>query len=256
MANICYTKYKVEGSEKEVEALRKALNKREGKKFASYLRYCRLAPLTEANVRKFPNGGEVLSFETATKWGPELEDWTDIIRARAPHAQIVYYAEEFWQGIHETNDIWGKYFPQSYAVFASVSEKTPECVRKAFTEGAELRLREDQDGWFSYLAPRELFHKIHEVLPKARGSASNLVDAFYEHKKKLLWETDTTIAIGRIHRVEDPMIKNGPCWYCKRLEVLQDDLGWYQKMLDHYERRFGELPKEEWLPSPYSKGMN
>ena len=250
MANICYTKYKVEGSVKEVEALRRALNKREGKKLTSYLRYCRLAPLTEASVKRFPNSGEVLSFETATKWGPELGEWTDIIRKWAPHAQIVYYAEEFWCGVHETNDIWGKYFPRTYAVHIRLSDKTPEKVRKVFTRDAEYRDREDQWGWFSYLSPAELGERIRAVLPGSPGCTWSLFDQFEARKKELLFETATTIVIGSIRREEDPMIKNGPCWYCEeRKKQLDEILSLYDE-LHRYERRFGPLPKEGWeLPA-------
>ena len=253
MANICYTKYKVEGSMKEVEALRRALNRPEGKKLVSYLQYCCLAPLTEESVEKFPNGGEVLSFETATKWGPELNDWTDIIRKWAPHAQIIYYAEEFWCGVHETNDIWGKYFPNSYALYIHLSDKTPEKVRKIFTKGAEYRDRGDQWGWYRYPSAAELGECIRAVLPDTRGCTWSLVDQFEARKKELLFETDTTIIIGRIRREENPMIKNEPCWYCKELARLEEDLRCKSKMLHKYERRFGPLPKEDWELPAYLK---
>lgn len=254
MANICYTKYKVEGSEKEVEALRRALNKREGKKLARYLTYCRLSALTEDSVEKFPNGGEVLSFETATNWGPELREWTDIIRKHAPHAQVIYYAEEFGQRDHETNDIWGKYFPEPYAVYACISDKTPEKLRKAFTYGAEYRDREDQYGWFLYLGPRELCRRIRFFLPNAHGYTSTMIDSFEDALMEQQWETD--IRIDRIDRVENPLIKNEPCWYCRDLARLEEDLRCKTKMLDKYERRFGPLPKEDWELPAYLQNVN
>lgn len=249
MANICYTKFKVESSEKEVEALRKALNKREGKKLTSYLRYCRLAPLTEASVQKLPHGGEVLSFETATNWGPELREWTGIIRARAPHAQVVYYAEEFGQRDHETNDIWGKYFPAPYAVYAHISDKTPEALRKAFTVGAEYRSREDQYGWFLYLSPREVRGRIRLCLPHAHGYTSQLIDALEDALMEHQWTTD--VRIDRIERVENPMIRNEPCWYCGELARLEEDIRCKDKMLEKYEERFGPLPLEDWVLPAY-----
>lgn len=244
MANICYTKFKVEGQAQEIERVRRTLNLRESKRLAHYLAYCAVPPLTEAAVQKLTDTASVLSFETATKWGPETGSWTDILRPLAPHAQIIYYAEEFWCGVHETNDIWGKYFPAPYAVYARISEKTPENVREAFTKDAAYRDREDQWGWFSYLYPRELGHRIHDILPKARGCTRDLYAAFEEQKQRLLWEKDTTILIGRIHREKNPMIKNGPCWYCEELNRKQDEISKLYDELFRYQNRFGPLPAE------------
>ena len=49
------------------------------------------------------------------------------------------------------------------------------------------------------------------------------------------------------------MIKNEPCWYCKELAKLEEDLRCKSKMLHKYERRFGPLPKEDYELPAYLK---
>ena len=264
MANICYTKYKVEAPAEQIEALTACLNsewKQEAKEYAQgghygYLHYCRIHPLDSDAVADLAHGWKVLSFETATKWSPEHAAWVRIIGDAAPDANIIYYTEELWAGPCETNDVWGRYFPTSYVVALMDGSKLPQKIRNTFMEDAEHRDREDQVGWFSYLHPFELSHRLSDI-GSFRGTMDAQIDQFYEKLNHgIRWKHEGDLVIRPIRRVENPLIRNvwsKSCQFCKKYDDLLTENSRLSKeiyRLQAYIRKY-EHGKADILESEY-----
>ena len=248
MANMCYTKYKIEGPKEQMNKLIHYINSvlmqdHPSKKDEDYRylkTYCNLHKITREEVAALNNDGLLLSLETRTKWGPENHTWVDIIRYYVPKADIFYYAEEFWAGKCMTNDVWGKYFHGTYAVYVDEGENMFPKVKKIFCEDAEYRCREDQVGWFSYLSMRELGWRMSQFVPSHRMYFHEILAEFEDLVENEYWKGRPIIAIRPIERVVDKLLYNPyekHCHFCQDILPLEEKLRKLEQENEHLKER-------------------
>lgn len=154
MANICYTQYRFEGPEEEIRNIgnhfQKAFSLRsfdeadeDTKRFVDREFYeqhlnniiellypgCEYGwrgairgKITEESYQSLGDGQMVLSFEAESSYMPVNSLWNDTLSQWAPNSRYYYYAEEMrLEGIW-TNDVFRKYFPWDYVIFAKIKK--------------------------------------------------------------------------------------------------------------------------------------
>ena len=189
MANICYTQYRFEGPEGEIRNIGKhflqAFSRHsydeadeETKRFVDREFYeqhlnniievlypdcdcgCRGAirgKITEESYRSLGDGQLVLSFEAESSYVPIHALWDAVLAEWAPNSRYYYYAEEMRLEGLWTNDVYRKYFPWDYVIFASIKKNIPESIYDFLTKTAVYREREDQYGYHvSYWTREEM----------------------------------------------------------------------------------------------------
>ena len=129
MANICTTKYVIEGDKKELDALYETMKKLQDMKqplventFGPTWLGC-LVKALNANPKDvicrglwttLERDGDTLRMTFETAWTPCYEV-TDLLKATYPSFRIFYKAEEPGNEVYLKNDAEGKYFPETEA---------------------------------------------------------------------------------------------------------------------------------------------
>lgn len=255
MSNACYTQYRIEAPDGEIEHLVRELNAwgRQGDSGdgSNLVADSHVPELTEENVKTYQTGTSVLSFETETRRGPLNLDWREVILAFAPHAVIYYYAENLPDEIARTNDVWQRYFKATYVFEAQFTEKTPPSVRKAFSEYGEYRHRTDQLGWYGYVGSHGLRKLIAPLVPTRRRYRNEILQEFREFAQELDWQTGTFINIQPIDFVKDDLTHVDPCRTCKEVaelyeEIATRDRNIYELSLevDRLKRRIARMTRD------------
>lgn len=128
MANYCFTDYAIEGKKEVLERVADAINRGDsfmqnsienlGLKFDAE-EYAPHAEWETGAQVEDRDGVSVLFFTQAYPW--EHMDVIDDVLAQLgePDAKIYMLMQRFEDGIHETNDHEGKYFPERYLVYTA-----------------------------------------------------------------------------------------------------------------------------------------
>ncbi|OBZ32497.1 hypothetical protein [Megasphaera sp. DISK 18] len=212
MANNCYTKYRFEGPEAEIRYMGNRLLETfarhpfeeadaETRYYSSKEYYEQnfshivdaLYPgteggrgavrgkITEESYRSLGDGTLVLAFETKSAYVPENIIWDEVLRQWAPNSRYYYYAEELALEGAWTNDVYRKYFPWDYVVYARVEQPMPDVIFDFLTKNAVFR--EDQYAMHAtYWRKDELRKALLKLLPHPEWSTDNLI---YVARKEL-----------------------------------------------------------------------
>ncbi|MCQ5314896.1 hypothetical protein, partial [Megasphaera massiliensis] len=81
--------------------------------------------ITEESYRSLGDGQLVLSFEAESSYVPIHALWDAVLAEWAPNSRYYYYAEVMRLEGLWTNDVYRKYFPWDYVIFASIKKKYP-----------------------------------------------------------------------------------------------------------------------------------
>jgi len=131
MANYCFTKYAIEGKKDVLERVVDAINKGDGWMHNSIENLGLKVDEEEYSPRaewetgarlEERDGVSVLFFTQAYPWEHvDVIDWV-LDELGEPNPNIYMLMECFEDGMHETNDNEGKYFPERYHVFTEQDE--------------------------------------------------------------------------------------------------------------------------------------
>ena len=238
MANICYTQYRFEGPEEEIRNIGNHFQKafslhsydeadEETQRFVDREFYeqhlnniiellypdCEYGwrgairgKITEESYKSLGDGQMVLSFEAESSYVPVNSLWNDALSQWAPNSRYYYYAEEMrLEGIW-TNDVFRKYFPWDYAIFASIKKNIPQAIFDFLTKKAEYRKREDQYGYhISYWTREAMREALLKLLPHPEWSTEDLIYVAKDELERFA-EGDENLWIFMIpvrHRAED-----------------------------------------------------
>ncbi len=131
MPNWCITNYIIEGDTEDISSLKRLIDKalrRKNPVAESSFGPGWLGNLLDVlgeNWKVYPCRGELknpsidanglLHFETETAWS-RCDCVEQVIRSRFPNVNILFIEEELGSCIFQTNDEYGKYFPDKYIV--------------------------------------------------------------------------------------------------------------------------------------------
>ena len=102
--------------------------------------------------------------------------WDAVLAEWAPNSRYYYYAEEMRLEGLWTNDVYRKYFPWDYVIFASIKKNIPESIYDFLTKTAVYREREDQYGYHvSYWTREEMREALLKLLPYPEWSTEDLI---------------------------------------------------------------------------------
>ena len=238
MANICYTQYRFEGPEEEIRNIGNHFQKafslhsydeasERTKRFVDREFYeqhldnllevlypgweggCRGAirgKITEESYKSLGDGRMVLSFEAESSYVPINQLWDQVLYQWAPNSRYYYYAEEMrLEGIW-TNDVFRKYFPWDYVIFAKIKKNIPQGIFDFLTKTADYREREDQYGYhISYWTREAMREALLKLLPHPEWSTEDLIYVAKDELERFA-EGDENLWIFMIpvrHRAED-----------------------------------------------------
>ena len=155
MPNWCYTTYRLEGKQEDIEALDQVMEELEDLEkplvksdFGNEWLGCLVTKLGEdwnkvgcrgswINRCLMPDG--TLSFETETAWSP-AEEVIALIQEKYPGIENVwYYSEEPGMGFYETNDAEGRFWKDRYVLCDHVSGE--EEVTQTLEEALDIVAR-------------------------------------------------------------------------------------------------------------------
>lgn len=130
MPNWCSSAYTIVGEEKEVEALHGLMEKLEGMRepsvpngFGTSWLGCLVDALGGDCEKTYCRGswsdldlqGGTLTFNTETAWSPCNEVF-ELVRSKFPSISYYFLAEEGGNGMYQTNDGSGAYYPERFFV--------------------------------------------------------------------------------------------------------------------------------------------
>ncbi len=132
MPNWCFTNYVLTGDNKELNALHGKMKRLQERKtplvpngFGTSWLGCLVKRLGASPTAVWCRGnwselqlsedGETLRFNTETAWG-RASEVEDLIREKYPSIGIYYLEEELGNGIFQTNDAEGKWFPDTIII--------------------------------------------------------------------------------------------------------------------------------------------
>ena len=165
MANIASVAYAIEGSQESLlkiqEAINKAVNDKETKKYEEYLACLNLG-FTEKFLENYRLGGEiseevevrddVLRFWSEERWG--LQDFDELLIQKFPDIKVYWVVEESGCEVYCTNDKEGKYFPERYWVDTAQDDiydseyfSTEEAMYKWLNEKYGVKSKEEVEAW-------------------------------------------------------------------------------------------------------------
>lgn len=148
----------------------------------------------------------VLSFEAESSYVPINQLWDQVLYQWAPNSRYYYYAEEMrLEGIW-TNDVFRKYFPWDYVIFAKIKKNIPQGIFDFLTKTADYREREDQYGYhISYWTREAMREALLKLLPHPEWSTEDLIYVAKDELERFA-EGDEDLWIFMIpvrHRAED-----------------------------------------------------
>lgn len=172
------------------------------------------------------------------KWVMELDVvgshcrdlWDLMIRKWAPHCCYYYLAYGTSDLDAESNDVKHKYFSCDYAVSAQLSEKTPEELRRVFSQHTvHLRYEADKystlktpyDIHYAYWQRGELRKQMLTLVPMPKKSTENLVDivSMKLMGSQMSWAFETRIRIYQVHY----LVRDNHRYFIPALEALRQN---------------------------------
>lgn len=154
--------------------------------------------------------------------------WNLMIRKWAPHCRYYYLAYGTNDADAETNDLKQKYFFGDYAIFAMLSDMTPEKLRRVLSQHTVHFRRTDgtddfypHDIYYSYWQKENLRQQLLPLMPCPELSAKELIDLvsskLMEPAIRLCFET--RVQIYRIHY----LVRDGQQYFMPALEALRKE---------------------------------
>lgn len=117
MANICTTKYVIEGKKDELDALYQKMKELQGQNLGQLVKTLGKNPdevMCRGEWSELVHEGDTLRMIFETAWTPCYEV-TQLMKAVYPSLRIFYKAEEPGNEVCLKNDADGKYFPETEA---------------------------------------------------------------------------------------------------------------------------------------------
>lgn len=151
--------------------------------------------------------------------------WDLMIRKWVPHCRYYYM---IYGADAETNDLKKRYFFGDYAVFAKLSDRTPEKLRRVLSQHTVHFRRADTtndfydyDVHYSYWQKEDLRQQLLTLMPCPELSADELIDLV---SSKLIGpairlDFETRVQIYRIHY----LVRDGLQYFMPVLEALRKE---------------------------------
>lgn len=154
--------------------------------------------------------------------------WELMIRKWVPHCRYYYLVYGENDADAETNDLKQKYFCGDYAVFAKLSDMTPEKLRRVLSQHTVHFRRADKtndfydyDVHYSYWQKEDLRQQLLNLMPCPELSADELIDLVRSKLRgsgiRLCFET--RVRIYRIHY----LVRDGQQYFMPALEALRKE---------------------------------